>query len=384
MQNRLKAPKVECDKRVLMIVVFLMAIGVSLVASSSSYFSTLRFGDPYFLLKRHLLRMAISALFLVLALHIDYRIFRKLSPIAIVVGIIMLFGLFVFGHTIRDTVRAYYVQALQITFQPAEITRLALVLFLAYWIARKGKEIEDFKTGFLPAAAVVILVLGLIAAQPSHGTASATAIIAILMLYLGGVRFHHLALLTITVAGSAFLRIWSVPYARERIHAFFNHGEGTIDMNWQLQQSLIALGSGGLFGLGFGGSRQKLNWLPDSHTDFIFSILGEEAGLLGTCLVVLIFMLLALRALKISRTAGDRFGEMLAIGVGCSLSVYAFLNMFVATGLFPVTGLPLPFLSYGGSALVINAFSIGLLLNISKRKCGPGSTRVRRKVAHGH
>jgi cell division protein FtsW len=323
-------------------------------------------------------RTVIAGLFLVLALHIDYRIFRRLSPIALLVGVGMLLGLFVFGHAIRDTVRWYHLKFLQVTFQPSEIARFSLVLFLAYWVARKGKDLEKFKAGFLPAAIAVVAVLVLMAAQPNYGSASATAVIAFLMLFLGGVRFGHLALLATTVIGAALVRVWSVGYVRERIMAYVNPGEGIKEMNWQPYQSLIGLGSGGPFGIGFGQSRQKLNWLPDSHTDFIFSILGEEAGLIGTMLVSSLFLLLALRALKLSQNSGDRFGEMLVTGIGCSVFVYAIMNMSVAAGLFPVTGLPLPFLSYGGSALVVNAFSIGILLNVSKKRSNRCQPRVRR------
>jgi len=378
---KLKTPRVECDRRVLLIVVILMAVGASLVASASSYFSTNHFSDPYFLLKRHLVRLVIAGLFLVLAMHIDYRIFRRLSPIALAAGIAMLLGLFIFGHAIRDTVRWYHVQFLQVTIQPSELARFSLVLFLAFWIARKGKEIQKFKTGFLPVAIAIVIVLGLMAAQPNYGSASATATIAFLVLYLGGVRFHHLALLGTSIVGVALIKVWSVPYVRDRLLAFRNPGEGLTEMNWQSYQSLIGLGSGGPFGMGIGQSRQKLNWLPDSHTDFIFSILGEEIGLIGTVFVSLLFLLLALRALKISRNSDDRFGEMLVIGIGCTVFVYAFLNMFVATGLFPVTGLPLPFLSYGGSALVVNAFSIGILLNVSKKTMEQKSSPIRRRTA---
>ncbi len=364
--QKLKAPRVECDRRILLILVILMAMGASLVGSSSSYFAAAKFSDPYFLLKRHLVRMLIAGVFVFVALHTDYRVFRRLSPVVLFVGIAMLLGLFVFGHAIRDTVRWYYVRFLQVTFQPSEIARFALVLFLAYWIARKGSDLRNFKSGFLPAASVVVVVLGLIAAQPNYGTAVATAVIASLMLYLGGVRMAHLALLVSSVIGVALVRVLSVPYVRERIVAYMNSGTDVEKINWQPYQSLIGLGSGGAFGLGFGQSRQKLSWLPDSHTDFIFSILGEEAGLVGTLLVSLLFLMLVLRTLKISQKSGDRFGEMLVSGIGCSVFVYAILNMFVATGLFPVTGLPLPFLSYGGSALVVNAFSIGIVLNVSK------------------
>lgn len=359
-----ESTKLPCDRRILLITVILMAVGASLVASASSYFATAKFADPYFLLKRHLVRLLIAGGFLFVAMHIDYRVFRKLSPVAFTVGVGLLLGLFVFGHAIRDTVRWYHIEALQMTVQPAEMTRLSLVFFLAYWVARKGREIEDFKRGFLPAAIAIVAVLGLMAAQPNYGSAVATAIITFLMLFLGGARVRHILLLGLTLVSAAAIRILSVGYVRERITAYVNRGDGALD--WQPYQSLIGFGTGGIFGNGWGESRQKLNWLPDSHTDFIFSILGEEAGLVGTLFVSLLFLLLVLRALKVSRSGSDRFGQMLVVGIGCSVFVYAMLNMMVTTGLFPVTGLPLPFVSYGGSALVVNAFSIGVLLNVSR------------------
>lgn len=357
------ATRLRCDRRILLITVILMAVGASLVASSSSYFATAKFSDPYFLLKRHLVRLVIAGLFLLLAMHVDYRIYRKLSPVAFTVGVGLLLGLFVFGHAIRDTVRWYHIESLQMTVQPSELTRLSLIFFLAYWAARKGNEIRDFKRGFAPAAVAVVTVLGLMAAQPNYGSAVATATIAFLILFLAGARIGHLLLLGVGLVTTAGIRLLSVGYVRERVMAYFNRADGALD--WQPYQSLIGLGTGGIFGNGWGESRQKLNWLPDSHTDFIFSILGEEAGLIGTLFVSLLFLLLALRALKVSRHGNDRFGEMLVVGIGSSVFVYAMLNMMVTTGLFPVTGLPLPFVSYGGSALVVNAFSIGVLLNVS-------------------
>ena len=158
-----------------------------------------------------------------------------------------------------------------------------------------------------------------------------------------------------------------------------NPDEDLSKITWQAHQSLISLGSGGVFGIGFGGSRQKLDWLPDSHTDFIFSILGEEAGFVGTFVVSLLLLLLVARALKISTRTGDRFGEILVVGVACSIFVYAALNMLVATRLVPVTGLPLPFMSYGGSALVVNMFSVGVVLNVSKKAAARGANYARRR-----
>jgi cell division protein FtsW len=355
---------IQGDRRILLITVILVAVGASLVASASSYFAAAKFSDPYYLLKRHLVRIVLGGLVLLIAMRIDYRYLRKFSPVAFGLGLAFLVGLFIFGATIRDTVRWYYIKGLQMTIQPSEMARLSLVFFIAYWVARKGKDIEDFKWGFLPVAAAIVAVLGLLAAQPNYGSATATAIVGFLMLYLGGARIRHMVLLGFTVVSAAGIRIVSVGYVRDRLLSYFDRGDGVLD--WQPYQSLIGLGTGGIFGAGWGESRQKLNWLPDSHTDFIFSILGEEAGLIGTFLVSLLFLLLVLRALKISRHSSDRFGEMVTVGIGCTIFVYAMMNMFVATGLFPVTGLPLPFISYGGSAMLVNAFSIGVLLNVSR------------------
>ncbi len=362
-----RTSKIGCDRRILLIVVFMTAVGASIVASSSSYFSDAKFNDAYFLLKRHIVRILIAALFLSLTLHVDYRIYRRFSPAALFLGLGLLLGLFLFGYAIRDSVRCYSLRFLRLTLQPSEIARFSLVLFLSYWITRAGRELTDFKRGFLVPALAVGCTVALIASQPNYGCAAATGLVALLVLFLGGARLTHLAALTLTGCGAAALKIWSVPYVRERILAFIHRGENLTEANWQIHQSLIALGSGGIFGAGFGESRQKLSWLPDSHTDFTFSILGEEAGLIGTCLVSSLFLLFALRALKISRSCGDTFGEMLAVGLGSSIFVHAAFNMAVATGLFPVTGLPLPFLSYGGTALVMNAVSVGVLLNISRQ-----------------
>jgi cell division protein FtsW len=348
--------------------VLITVAGASIVASSSSYFAAAKFSDPYFLLKRHMVRIFIASIFLLLAINIDYRFYRRFSPIALGIGICLLFGLFLYGYAIRHSVRWYHIGYFRMTLQPSEFARLALVLFLAYWITLRGKEFGEFKKGFLPAALAIVCIVGLMAAQPNYGTAGSTALVACALLFIGGARLMHLAGLVLSMATVAAIKVWSTPYVWERIEAFLQKGENLQTVNWQVHQSLIALGSGGIFGTGIGESQQKLSWLPDSHTDFIFSIIGEEAGLAGTFLVSLLFLLFVLRSLKIAHHCGDRFGELLAAGLGFSIFIYAVLNMAVATGVLPVTGLPLPFLSYGGSALVVNAISVGILLNISRIK----------------
>ena len=364
--------QIDCDTRVLFIVLFLMGIGVSLVASSSSFFAGGLFQDDFELMRRHAARTALALIVLVLAIKVDYRVYRKIAPVVFILGVLLMLGLFVFGKTIRDTVRWYLVPVINTSLQPAEIARLSLVFFLAYWVTRTGKTLTEFKRGFLPAAIAVTLVVGLIAATPNYGTASATAIISLIVLFIGGARLLHLAGFVSLGVVLAAARFAQESYVRSRIVSFFDRSPEVTEMNWQVKQSLIGLGSGGLFGVGIGDSQQKLSWLPDAYTDFIFSVLGEELGLAGTLLVSGLFLLLLLRAMKISRSCDDTFGEMLVVGIGASIFVYAAINMCVATGLFPVTGLPLPFLSYGGSALVVNAFAAGVLLNVSKKRPGAG------------
>jgi cell division protein FtsW len=376
--RKITGPKLECDRRTLLIVFALMVVGASLVASSSSYFSAAEYSDPYFLLKKHLVRIVISLVFLVLAIRIDYRVYRKLAPVALGFAVATLVVVFVSGQVIRGATSWLLIRPLGLVVQPSEFARVALVVFLAYWIARLGPRMADLVHGYLPAVGAVLLVVGLVAAQRDLGTAVATTVVAFIILYLGGARVVHLAGTAGVLVAAATVRILTAPYLRERLAGYFNRGEHLADVNWQAYQSLISLGSGGILGVGFGGSRQKLDWLPDSHTDFIFSILGEEVGLVGTVVVSLLFLLLALRALKISVRCGDPFGEMLVLGVASSIFVYAALNMLVATGLIPVTGLPLPFLSYGGSALVVNAFAVGMLLNVSKKTSNRGANFLKR------
>lgn len=377
---KITTPRLECDRRTLLIVVFLTAIGASLVASSSSYFSAMhtRSADPYFLLRKHIERIVIAFIVMIVAMRIDYRLYRRIAPAVLGVAVVTLVGLFVFGHVIRGAQSSYAIRSLGVTVQPSEFARIALVLFLAWWISREGHRIEDLVRGYLPAVAAVLVVAGLVAAQHDLGTATATMLIGFLMIFLGGARVKHLAITAAAILAAVAVRVATTPYLLKRFIGFVNPGEHISGINWQSYQSLISLGSGGFFGRGFGASRQKLDWLPDSHTDFIYSILGEEAGFIGTFAVSLLFLLLVARALKISTRSGDRFGEFLVVGVACSIFVYAALNMFVAAGLIPVTGLPLPFVSYGGSALVMNMFSVGVLLNVSKKNSTRGVNWARR------
>lgn len=358
------------DTRILVITMFLMAIGVSLVLSSSSFFAGGKFGDEFLLMRNHASRCLVAVIVLFLASRVDYRVYRKAAPALLLGGLLLMGAVFVFG-AIRETQRWIPIPFIKATLQPSEIARTGLVFFLAYWITRSGNDIADFRRGFLPAAGAIALVAGIAAAMPNFGTAAATVLISLIILFVGGARLLHLGAFAGGAAALAALAFIRYTYVRDRVMAFLGRGDVSTDMSWQVDQSLIALGSGGVFGVGLGHSEQKLSWLPDAYTDFIFSIAGEEGGLILTLLVSGAFLALTLRALKISHECSDRFGQLLGVGIAASVFVYAILNMYVVTGLFPVTGLPLPFLSYGGSALVVNAFTVGVLLNLSRRRAAP-------------
>ncbi len=357
------------DTRFLVVTLFLMALGLSVVLSSSSFFAGGKFGDQFALMRNHAVRCVIALVVMFAASRVDYRVYRRMAPMLLLVGVLLMVGLFVFGVTIRDTRRWYLLPLIRTTLQPSEIARLALVFFLAYWATRTGRDFTSFRRGFLPAAVAIALVAGVIAMMPNFGTAVATIAISLIVMFVAGARIAHLAAFVGAGAALFTVEVLRHDYVRHRILTFLGlGGDASTGLNWQVQQSLIAFGSGGLFGVGFGDSEQKLNWLPDAYTDFIFSIVGEEGGLVFTLLVSGAFLALTLRAFKISYECSDRFGQLLGVGISASVFVYAILNMFVATGLFPVTGLPLPFLSYGGSALVVNAFAVGVLLNLSRQR----------------
>lgn len=357
----------KVDRRILVITLSLMAIGISLVLSSSSFFAGGKFGDQFALMRNHAVRSCIALVVMFVASRIDYRVYRKAAPALLVLSLLMMLALFFLGVTIRDTRRWMILPLINTTLQPSELARTALVFFLAYWMTRTGKDLTKLKTGFLPAAGAIALVAGICAALPNFGTATATIVISLCMLYVGGARLAHIGMFVGAGASLFVVEVLRHAYVRDRILTFLGVHHGSGALNWQVDQSLIALGSGGLFGRGFGHSEQKLSWLPDSYTDFIFSIVGEEGGLLLTLAVSGAFLFLALRGLKIAHDCSDRFGQLLGVGITASVFVYAALNMYVATGLFPVTGLPLPFLSYGGSAMLVNAFAVGVMLNLSRK-----------------
>ena len=344
----------------------LLSAGVVMVYSASAIVAADRFGDPYFFLKNQLFWAFLGSLALWGAMRLDYRRLEKLVLPALLLAVALLVLVLVpaVGQAINGTRR--WLRFGPVSFQPVELAKLALVVYLAAFVARKGEAIGDFRRGIVPPLAVAGLLALLVVAQPDLGNAVTLLTLTFALLFLAGGRLRHLAL----VLGSALpllaLAIWAAPYRVRRITTFFDPWGDPRGSGFQIIQSWLALGSGGWLGRGIGDGKQKLFYLPESHTDFIFAIIGEELGFVGALAILGLFVVFVWRGLRIGLRAPDPFGAYLALGITVLIATQTMVNLGVVTGVLPTKGLPLPFLSFGGSALVVTLLSTGVLLNISQ------------------
>jgi cell division protein FtsW len=369
MNVALSSPR-RLDLSLLLPVVGLIALGLVMVYSSSAFLGAERYQSEYFFLRRHAFRILIGLVVLVAATRIDYHVYVRFAPWAlggctILLAVLLALG----GEGVRGANRWLTFAAINI--QPTEFARVACVAYLARLLDRKGERMASFRDGLLPACLVLGVLSVLILRQPNLGSTIALLATGFVMLHLSGARLRHLGILVLLGVLVAWVQVLRHPYMMDRVEAWRGlWGTGSMDAlgkNWQLSQSIIALGSGGILGTGPGHGLQKVFFLPDPHTDFIYAVIGEELGLIGTVAVLLAYLVLFLRGLKVAGSAPDRFGFLLAAGLTVNLSVYVAMNIAVVTGVIPTTGLPLPFLSYGGSALVVNMGVIGVLLNIASQ-----------------
>jgi cell division protein FtsW len=348
------------------VAVALLSAGVVMVYSASAIVAADRFHDPYFFLKKQLFWALIGAGAMWLALRVDYRWLEKaVVPALIVAGVLLVLVLIPpIGQAINGTRR--WIRLGPVSFQPAELAKVALVVYLAAFLARKRGAMEDFKTGALPPLLVAGAMAGLVLAQPDLGNCLTLIALTFGLLYLAGSPIKHLAWVAAPAVPLLMLAVWMAPYRMRRITAFMDPWADPRGSGFQIIQSWLALGNGGPLGQGIGGSRQKLFYLPESHTDFIFAILGEELGFVGGVAIVALFAVLIWRGLRIGLRAPDAFGSYLALGITVLLATQTLVNLGVVTGLLPTKGLPLPFISYGGSALLMTMLATGVLLNISQ------------------
>jgi len=337
-----------------------------MIYSSSGIYALGELGDKTYFINRHLLFLCIGLLTSFAVMAFDYRELRVIAkPLTLfMLAVLVLVLIPGIGKASFGARRWFKIGAFN--FQPSEFAKLAILIYVADFLARKQNRIKDFFEGFLPPIAVVGLFCLLILKQPDLGNAVLIVTIVLIVIYAAGARIAHIGILALLASPALFLLVVMVPYRMRRIMAFLNPTDDVQGVGFQLAQSQIALGSGGLFGVGLGKSAQKLFYLPAAHTDFIFSIIGEELGLLGTFAVVFLFAAFIWQGARIAKRIIDPFGYYLAFGIIVMIGLQAVINIGVSIGVFPTKGLPLPFISYGGSALVFNMIAVALLLNISR------------------
>jgi len=348
------------------VAVILICLGIVMIYSSSSIYAWERYKDGLFFLKRHLSFMLIGAVLTFVFMIFDYRKLRSIAQPLLFISIILLALVLVpgIGREVSGARRWFRFKLL--SFQPSELANLAIIIYIADFIARKGKLIKTFLKGFLPPMCFLGLTALLILMQPDLGTTIALGFVVLTMLFVAGVRPTYILSLILSSLPLLYILIFSVPYRRARIMAFINPWLDPRGSGFQIIQSQIALGSGGIFGVGLGHSKQKLFYLPAAHTDFIFSIIGEELGLLGTIGVIILFIIFIQQGIKIIKNAPDKFGYFLSLGLILMVSFRAIINIGVSCGILPTKGLPLPFISYGGSSFIFDMVSVGILVNIAR------------------
>jgi cell division protein FtsW len=353
------------DKPLFATTVAMVSLGLLMVYSSSYHLSQQIWGSGTHFLFRQAVAAFVGLGVMILAMRIDYRAYKGRPIVALAVaGTLALLVLVLVAGSGTGANRWLVIGPLRL--QPAEIAKLSIVLFLASYLARKDEDIDDWWKGLFPALAVVGTFALLILREPDLGTAAAIVTVAAIMLCVAGLAWRYIVGLGTLALAAAAAQVMMTGYQTRRILAFVNPWGDPLDVGFQTVQSLIAVGTGGVTGLGLAEGRQKLSFLPEPHTDFIYAVIGEELGLLGAILVVLGFMVILWRGLSASAAAPDKFGFYLGIGLTAGLVMQALVNMSVVVNLVPTTGIPLPLISYGGSSLVTTCAAIGVLLNISQ------------------
>lgn len=356
------------DKILLTVVLILLAFGLVMIASAGVIYSETRFADEYYFFKHQLFYGVIPGL---LALYIfsrvDYHFWKKISVPLFFASIILLVLVFVPGIGTKIYGASRWLQLGPFSFQPSEMAKLSIIIYLAAWLESRGNHrIKDMFEGLLPFLGIMGLIGFLIIKQPDTGTLGIIVLTSMSIFFVSGARLRHIFSIGAIGAFMLWILIKIEPYRFNRIATFLDRGFDPQGIGYQINQALLAVGSGGIFGVGLGHSRQKFNYLPEPVGDSIFAIIGEELGMIGAAALVVLVVLLALRGIKIAKNSPDMFGRLLAIGIIMWIFLQSFINISANIALIPLTGVPLPFISYGGTSLVFLMSAIGILLNISK------------------
>ncbi len=360
------AKRVSIDRWLFTVTMLLVFLGLVMVFSASAVMARERFGSPYAFLSKQLLWAVAGLAAMVITMRLDYRRYKHPALVFSLMGVttLLLISVFFLDRS-HNTHR--WIHAGGFSFQPSELAKPVLILFLAYFLESRAKTMDDVRNTLLPAAAPVLVFLGLIVLQPDLGTAIACAGIAACVFYVAGMRMRYFGYAFAASLVPLYFLIFHVSFRRDRILAFLNPYADRQKAGFHIIQSLIAVGTGGITGTGLMEGKQKLFYLPEPHTDFIFAVTAEELGLVGAMFVVTLFAIFLWRGMRASWRTEDLFGRYLAVGITSMVVLQAFINISVVLGMMPTKGIPLPLVSYGGSSLFVTLACVGVLLNITKQ-----------------
>lgn len=363
-ENESKSSLLTFDVRLLFPVLFLVGIGVVMVYSASSAIAAKSYGNSYLFLKKQAVFALAGAAILIVCRFVPYRWYRPSTYPLLILALALLSAIHIAGIGIEAGGATRWLRLGPVTFQPSELARLSLILYLAYSLDRKQAHIKVFSIGYVPHMVVLAMFTVLIITQPDFGSVVILATITWIMLFVGGVRVIYLMMTFLMLLPAAYYMLIHAAYRLKRLMSFLDPWQYPSAEGYQIIHSMMAFGTGGLWGTGVGKGYQKLFYLPEPHTDFIFSVIGEELGLVGVVVILGLYGLILWRGIGIARGASDTYGSFLALGLTVGIVLQVCVNMGVALGLLPTKGLTLPFLSYGGTSLLVNMAAIGILMNI--------------------
>lgn len=373
----LNGRKYDCP--LLIVTLLLVGIGIMVLFSASVPYAHVRYGDGYFFVKHQLKWLVVGLFFLWLSSKFNYQKYRIFSLPLLFFTMILLVCVFVPGIGRKMKGASRWISLGNISFQPSDIAKITLIIYLSFSLVRKKERVESFVNGFLPYFIIIGSIFLLITIEPDLSSALIVAIISFILLYAGRAKISHLIYALFLALIPLYFSISEVGYRKSRILGFLYPEKDPYGISFQLKHLKISLGSGGLWGTGPGKGKEKLFYLPTPHTDSIFAVIGEELGFIGTSFIIVLFFILAWRGFHIARRAVDGEGKLLALGLTSLICVQAIINMGVATAILPTTGVTLPFISYGGSSLIVSLVAIGILLNISKKSYENAGSRDKSK-----
>lgn len=348
------------------LIAVLIVTGLIMISSASVVMSKTVAGKENYYLMSQLKSALLGLVALYAGIKIDYKLWRKWAPYLLIGNIIALVAVFVPGLGFHHGGANRWIVIGPLNFQPSEPLKFTLILYLAAWFENKGSDLRDFVKGTLPFLGLFIVIGGLIMKQPDMGTMTVVAAIAGVMYLIAGASYTHIGVMFAGAVGVVAMLIKAAPYRMARFTIFLNPAADSKGIGYHINQALLAIGSGGIFGMGFGRSRQKFNYLPEAATDSIFAVTAEELGFVRSLFIIVLFLLFAFRGFKIAKGAPDDFSRLVAVGITTWIVAQAFINILAIMSMMPLTGVPLPFISLGGTSLIMLMFACGVLLNISK------------------